>query len=226
MDTNQNQNDNQGKSFSGALRVEGDEAGWENGCTNNNSLRCKILSDNTLTSDSSIDFTKISSPTNGQGLYRDDKYGDSENYYFRGGSFCAYTDYLSEKTTGAKCTAAGGTWDGTTYKCNLDLSKDTCEAKGFTSLYLATLKSLGYYDTSQKFLRKVKSIAKDKGIKLIAPFSKSEKDSLIPIAKRNKITYSDFHSCDNPRKDGSPCGECPDCLFLNEIMEIVLQEDL
>ena len=80
MDTNQNQNENQGKSFSGVLRVEGDEAGWENGCTNNNSLRCKILSDNTLTSDSSIDFTKISSPTNGQGLYRDDKYGDSENY--------------------------------------------------------------------------------------------------------------------------------------------------
>ena len=131
MDTNQNQNENQGKSFSGVLRVEGDEAGWENDCTNNNSLRCKILSDNTLTSDSSIDFTKISSPTNGQGLYRDDKYGDSENYYFRGGSFCAYTDYLSENTTGAKCKAAGGTWSST-YKCNLDLSKDTCEAKGFT----------------------------------------------------------------------------------------------
>ena len=110
MDTNQNQNDNQGKSFSGVLRVEGDEAGWEKNCTNNNSLRCKILSDNTLTSDSSIDFTKISSPTNGQGLYRDDKYGDSENYYFRGGSFCAYTDYLSENTSGAKCTAAGFTW--------------------------------------------------------------------------------------------------------------------
>ena len=108
----------------------------------------------------------------------------------------------------------------------LSYALSVCEAKGFTSLYLATLKSLGYYDTSQKFLRKVKSIAKDKGIKLIAPFSKSEKDSLIPIAKRNKITYSDFHSCDNPRKDGSPCGECPDCLFLNEIMKIVSQEDL
>ena len=130
MDTNQNQNDNQGKSFSGVLRVEGDEAGWEKDCTNNNSLRCKILSDNILTSDNDIDFTKISSPTNGQGLYRDDKYGDSENYYFRGGSFCAYTDYLSENTTGAKCTAAGGTW--TDFKCNLDLSKTTCESKGFT----------------------------------------------------------------------------------------------
>ena len=145
MDTNQNQNENQGKSFSGVLRVEGDEAGWENDCTNNNSLRCKILSDNTLTSDSSIDFTKISSPTNGQGLYRDDKYGDSENYYFRGGSFCAYTDYLSENTTGAKCKAAGGTWDGTTYKCNLDLSKDTCEAKGFTWYELKNNVKFGDY---------------------------------------------------------------------------------
>ena len=144
MDTNQNQNDNQGKSFSGVLRVEGDEAGWENGCTNNNSLRCKILSDNTLTSDSSIDFTKISSPTNGQGLYRDDKYGDSENYYFRGGSFCAYTDYLSENTTGAKCTAAGGTWSST-YKCNLDLNKTTCESKGFTWYELKNNVNFGDY---------------------------------------------------------------------------------
>ena len=145
MDTNQNQNDNQGKSFSGVLRVEGDEAGWENDCINNNSLRCKILSDNILTSDSSIDFTKISSPTNGQGLYRDDKYGDSENYYFRGGSFCAYTDYLSENSTGAKCTAAGGTWDGTTYKCNLDLSKTTCESKGFTWYELKNNVKFGNY---------------------------------------------------------------------------------
>ena len=143
MDTNQNQNENQGKSFSGVLRVEGDKAGWENGCTNNNSLRCKILSDNTLTSDSSIDFTKISSPTNGQGLYRDDKYGDSENYYFRGGSFCAYTDYLSENDTGAKCTAAGGTW--TDYKCNLDLSKTTCESKGFTWYELKNNVKFGDY---------------------------------------------------------------------------------
>ena len=145
MDTNQNQNDNQGKSFSGVLRVEGDEAGWENGCTNNNSLRCKILSDNTLTSDSSIDFTKISSPTNGQGLYRDDKYGDSENYYFRGGSFCAYTGYLSEDYNGTKCTAAGGTWDGATYKCNLDLSKTTCESKGFTWYELKNNVKFGDY---------------------------------------------------------------------------------
>ena len=143
MDTNQNQNDNQGKSFSGVLRVEGDEAGWENNCTNNNSLRCKILSDNTLTSDNDIDFTKISSPTNGQGLYRDDKYGDSENYYFRGGSFCAYTDYLSENKSGEKCTAAGGTW--TDYKCNLDLSKTTCESKGFTWYELKNNVKFGDY---------------------------------------------------------------------------------
>ena len=145
MDTNQNQNDNQGKSFSGVLRVQGDEAGWEKDCTNNNSLRCKILSDNTLTSDSSIDFTKISSPTNGQGLYRDDKYGDSENYYFRGGSFCAYTGYLSEDYNGTKCKATGGTWDGATYKCNLDLSKTTCESKGFTWYELKNNVKFGDY---------------------------------------------------------------------------------
>ena len=143
MDTNQNQNDNQGKSFNGVLRVEGDEAGWEKNCTNNNSLRCKILGDNTLTSNSSIDFTKISSPTNGQGLYRDDKYGDSENYYFRGGSFCAYTGYLSEGYNGTKCKATGGTWKD--YKCNLDLSKTTCESKGFTWYELKNNVKFGDY---------------------------------------------------------------------------------
>ena len=130
IDTNQNQKENQGKSFSGVLQIEGTTARWDKNCENNNSLRCKIITDNTPQSDKSIDFSKISSPTNGQGVYVDDKYGDSENYYFRGGSFCAYTDYASETTAGTKCKSAGGTWSN--YKCSLDLSKSTCESKGFT----------------------------------------------------------------------------------------------
>ena len=143
MDTNQNQNDNQSKSFSGVLRIESDKAGWENNCTNNNSLRCKILRDNTLTSDNDIDFTKISSPANGQGLYKDDKYGDGENYYFRGGSFCAYTNYLTEDKNGTKCKAASGTWANS--KCSYDLSKSTCEAKGFTWYELKNNVKFGDY---------------------------------------------------------------------------------
>ena len=130
IDTNQNQKENQGKSFSGVLQIEGTSARWDKDCEGNDSLRCKIITDNTPQSDKNIDFSKISSPTNGQGVYIDDKFGDYENYYFRGGSFCAYTDYASETTTGTKCKSAGGTWSN--YKCSLDLSKSTCESKGFT----------------------------------------------------------------------------------------------
>ena len=110
IDTNQNQKENQGKSFSGVLQIEGTTARWDKDCKDNNSLRCKVITDNTPQSDNNIDFSKISSPTNGQGVYIDDQLGDSENYYFRGGSFCAYTDYESENNNGEKCTSAGGTW--------------------------------------------------------------------------------------------------------------------
>ena len=143
IDTNQNQKENQGKSFSGVLQIEGTTARWDKDCNNNNSLRCKVITDNTPQSDNNIDFSKISSPTNGQGVYIDDQLGDSENYYFRGGSFCAYTDYANETATGAKCKAVGGTWSN--YKCSLDLSESTCESKGFTWYELNNNVKFGNY---------------------------------------------------------------------------------
>ena len=143
IDTNQNQKENQGKLFSGVLQIEGSKARWDKNCENNNSLRCKIITDNTPQSDKNIDFSKISSPTNGQGVYVDDQLGDSENYYFRGGSFCAYTNYENETTTGTKCTSVGGTW--TNYKCSLDLSKSACESKGFTWYELKNNVKFGDY---------------------------------------------------------------------------------
>ena len=143
IDTNQNQKENQGKSFSGVLQIEGTSARWDKDCKNNNSLRCKIITDNTTQSDNNINFSKISSPTNGQGVYVDDQLGDSENYYFRGGSFCAYTNYASEDNSGTKCTSAGGTWSN--YKCSLDLSKSACESKGFTWYELNNNVKFGNY---------------------------------------------------------------------------------
>lgn len=91
-----------------------------------------------VTSASGIDFTAINSPTNGQGLYINNKAnvaGDSTLgtiKYFRGGTYCAYTGYNLEDTSGAKCTAAGGTWDSTYAYCSLYDSKSVCESKGFT----------------------------------------------------------------------------------------------
>ncbi len=143
VNSSQNQNENQGKSFSGVLKIEESTPRWDKECKNNNSLRCKIVTDNTATSDKDINFAKISSPTNGQGLYIDDQLGDSENYYFRGGSFCAYTGYESEDLKGTKCIAAGGTWSN--YKCSLDLSKETCESKNFTWYELKNNVKFGNY---------------------------------------------------------------------------------
>lgn len=129
IDNHQNQDDNKNKTFSGKIVLDGSTPRWDKNCENNNSLRCKIITENIPISDKNINFGKISSLSNGQGLYIDEKIGDAENYYFRGGTFCTYTGYESEDTNGTKCIAAGGTWSN--YKCSLDLSKETCESKNF-----------------------------------------------------------------------------------------------
>ena len=92
-----------------------------------------------------------------------------------------------------------------------------CESLGCDTLYMATLKSRGYYDTSEQFLSKVRGIAKDKGITLETPFSTIEKGELCLSAFRSSIQRDDFFSCDNP-VDGKPCGTCPDCLTLEDIL--------
>lgn len=95
-----------------------------------------------------------------------------------------------------------------------------CESLGCDFLYMATLKSLGYYDTSNKFLSKVRGIAKDKGISLETPFSTLSKRELCLSAFRSSIQRDDFFSCDNP-VDGKPCGKCPDCLAIEDIFNHV-----
>lgn len=140
LDINVNQNYNQGQTFTGTLQVQSDTASWASSCTDNNSLRCKIIRDTTpvgddaastyVTASTGVNFGAISSPTNGQGLYINNKIGDGDNYYFRGGTYCAYTNYLTEVAAGTKCTTAGGTWSN--YTCSYDLSKTACEGAGFT----------------------------------------------------------------------------------------------
>lgn len=95
-----------------------------------------------------------------------------------------------------------------------------CESLGLSHLYMAILKSYGYYDTSYDFISKVRSIALDKGIYFETPFSMFGKDDLVSLASNRKLEVSDFHSCDNP-VEGKPCGECPDCLILKEIFSVL-----
>ena len=92
---------------------------------------------------------------------------------------------------------------------------ESIEAK---EIYLATLKSHGYKDTSKKFLEAMGSI--DDNIKVVAPFSDKEgKYLLVPIAFGLGIEPYTFHSCANPNSDGSCCGECLDCEDLDYVNE-------
>ena len=132
-----------GTSMSATVKSVGKDKKTKLACMcedNGNSLFCKILTDNTVyadnvsspyvTASTGVDFTAKSTHTNGQGLYTNNKLEDGKNTYFRGGSYCAYTSYASEDTSGTYCTAAGGTWSN--YKCNLDTNRAACQSGGFT----------------------------------------------------------------------------------------------
>ena len=93
-----------------------------------------------------------------------------------------------------------------------------CESLEANYLYMATLKSLGYYDTSEDFLCNIRSIAKDKGVEFITPFSEINKIQLSYLAYKYHIGINDFFTCDNP-VDSKPCGECPDCLEIKKILQ-------
>lgn len=93
-----------------------------------------------------------------------------------------------------------------------------CESIGSNSVYMAVLKSLGYYDTSDEFLGKIRSIAEDKGISIVTPFSEFAKQELNMFAFKYSIREEDFFSCDNPIDD-KPCGMCPDCLVTKGLMQ-------
>lgn len=99
-----------------------------------------------VSSASGIDFNAVNSPTNGQGLYINNKNSESGDVkYFRGGTYCAYTNYTTEDTSGAKCTAVGGTWDSTTYHCSLNDSESACTTAGFTYYELKNNVMFGGY---------------------------------------------------------------------------------
>jgi hypothetical protein len=94
----------------------------------------KVYADNVaseyVTSATGIDFTTKATLTNGQGLYTNNKLEDGSNTYFRGASFCAYTNYTSESSSGTNCIASGGTWSNRT--CSLNLNRSACISSGFT----------------------------------------------------------------------------------------------
>lgn len=97
------------------------------------------------------------------------------------------------------------------------------ESVGAKRIFLATLKSHGYKDTSENFLNAMDML--DDNIEVIAPFSEMDgkDDGLVGLAFEYGIEPNSFHSCDNPKENGEPCGKCLDCIdiaYANEELTI------
>ena len=89
------------------------------------------------------------------------------------------------------------------------------ESIGAKKIYLATLKSVNYVDTSLEFLKYADKIAKLFGVNIIAPYSTLDKIYLLPMATTYGVTKDDFFSCDAPNH-GKPCHKCNECLMLED----------
>lgn len=97
------------------------------------------------------------------------------------------------------------------------------ESIGADKIYLATLKSHGYVDTSEVFFKGINSFSMPlTNIEVVTPFSNFEKVDLIYHVNKYGINKTDYFTCDAP-VEGKPCGECGDCKaleFINDILKI------
>ena len=99
IETSSAQNYNQAKTFSGTIKIAEDQSPWYNKCSvGSPNLNCKVIADSTAFADntsstyvvggSGIDFSAVSSDTNGKGLYytvdKSKTEGGERVYYYRG----------------------------------------------------------------------------------------------------------------------------------------------
>lgn len=96
------------------------------------------------------------------------------------------------------------------------------QSSHITEVYMATLKSHGYTDTSEMFFKGINDMLEgvDSEVKVLTPFDTFEKEDLSNLAFYYDVTDKDFFTCDTP-VDGKPCGSCPDCLEIDRIMKSI-----
>jgi len=100
----------------------------------------------------------------------------------------------------------------------LSYAVSIAEAQAIRSVYYAVSKSPGMYkDTSDEFVKHFNDISRMCDVEVFTPFADTEKKDLIHLAKEYGIGYNDFFSCYYPTEAGRPCGECLDCVFLEEL---------
>lgn len=104
----------------------------------------------------------------------------------------------------------------------LSYAASYAESIGAEKIYVAFLNQHDYPDTTVDFLRGMNSFLELNGISIDAPFIFDNKTRVGHIAKYLGITEQDYFSCDNPKVNGKPCGECADCKALEEIRKKLL----
>lgn len=91
------------------------------------------------------------------------------------------------------------------------------ESIGACEIYLATLKSHGYADTSEGFFNGINHFSEPlSNIKVVTPFATYEKEDLVYYAIKYGVEPKSYFSCDTP-VNGEPCGNCADCEALKDI---------
>lgn len=92
---------------------------------------------------------------------------------------------------------------------------------GADRIYLATLKSGNYPDTSEVFFKGLNSFSVPlTNIEIITPFSHIEdKSEMLQYAILTGVKVGDYFSCDTPLENGERCGECLDCKSLDVVDE-------
>ena len=104
----------------------------------------------------------------------------------------------------------------------LSFALSYAEAIKADKIYLALINNSQYPDSSTEFLQGLNSFCQPaSGIVIDAPFIYDSKYRLGHIAKYLGITSDDYFSCDKPKSDGSPCGECLDCETIKEVLSSI-----
>lgn len=89
-------------------------------------------------------------------------------------------------------------------------------------ILMAILKGGKYPDTSPKFISIIRQLCKEVGIGFETPFIDYDKSELYGLAKVYKLGIDyNFISCDTPKKDGEPCGQCLDCRSISDYFDVL-----
>ena len=101
----------------------------------------------------------------------------------------------------------------------LSYAASIAESLDCTKIYMAThcFPNGGYKDGNNEFIDGFNKTIAQSGIQVVTPFAYVYKEDLMYIAKELGITRDKFFSCNNPKPNGEPCGECGDCKVIEEM---------